>query len=316
MRLDIRYRTLFVYDHLIRESQNELRACPVTDPRQQLLAYRVTVSPSARTLAYSDYWGTRVDHFGVRHPHTAMEVIAEAAVETAPYQPISSDASTRQAAEPEFLDLHSEYLEPTAHTEWGSEVAREASRIVEREGPDLIGVVMGVHRLVGDRLVYAPGSTHIGIEIEDVLGQGSGVCQDYAHLAVAMCRAVGLPARYVSGYLFAADDSTGEDSDADVVRVQTHAWFEAAVPGLGWLPLDPTNRQEVGPRHVKIGHGRDYDDVPPLRGLYSGPGEPTVEAHVDMTRMDVTHQPVTTMQPPTPRAVEATVRQEQQQQQQ
>ena len=316
MRLDICYRTLFVYDGLVRESQNELRACPTSDHRQQLLAYRVTVSPSARTLAYTDYWGTRVDHFGVRHPHTAVEVIAEAAVETAPRRPISTSPALEEMADPEFVDLHSEYLEPTEHTSWGEGVAREVQRIVEMDGPDLIRVLLALHGLVGARLEYTPGSTHIGIGIEEVLAQGQGVCQDYAHLAVALCRAAGLPARYVSGYLFTADDSTGEDADADVVRVQTHAWFEAAVPGFGWLPLDPTNRQEVGPRHVKIGHGRDYDDVPPLRGLYSGRGSPTVEAHVEMSRMDATHQPITTMQPPTPRPVEAIVRQEEEQQQQ
>ena len=152
--------------------------------------------------------------------------------------------------------------------------------------------------MVGARLSYEPDSTHIGIDVEDVLIEGRGVCQDYAHVAVALCRAAGIPARYVSGYLFAADDATGEDVDGDVVRVQTHAWFEAALPGGGWLPLDPTNRQEVGSRHVKIGHGRDYDDVPPLRGLYSGPGVPDVDAHVEMSRMDVTHQPVTTVPPP------------------
>ncbi len=99
-----------------------------------------------------------------------------------------------------------------------------------------------------------------------------GVCQDFAHLAVAMCRSIGIPARYVSGYLFTTNDATGEDPEADVVRVQTHAWFEAAVPGVGWLALDPTNSSEVGLRHVTIGHGRDYDDVPPLRGSLRGRG--------------------------------------------
>jgi transglutaminase-like putative cysteine protease len=89
----------------------------------------------------------------------------------------------------------------------------------------------------------------------------------------------------VSGYLFTTDDSTGADAgDADVVRVQTHAWFEAAIPGFGWLALDPTNQQEVGVRHVKIGHGRDYDDVPPIRGVYAGPGAPEVEVTVEIRK--------------------------------
>jgi transglutaminase-like putative cysteine protease len=111
------------------------------------------------------------------------------------------------------------------------------------------------------------------------------VCQDYAHLAVAMCRSIGIPARYVSGYLFTLSDASGVDADVDVVRVQTHAWFEAAIPGFGWLALDPTNQQEVGLRHVKIGHGRDYDDVPPMRGVFAGGAVPDVDVTVEIRRM-------------------------------
>ena len=89
-------------------------------------------------------------------------------------------------------------------------------------------------------------------------------------------------ARYVSGYFFASSDATGADVDGDEVEVQTHAWFEAAIPGWGWLALDPTNAQQVGSRHITIGRGRDYDDVPPVRGIYSGGGRPNTEASVEM----------------------------------
>jgi transglutaminase-like putative cysteine protease len=321
MRLDVRYRTVFTYDAMVRESHDELRACPTTDDRQQLIAYRVSVSPSARTLAFTDYWGTRVDAFGVRAPHDTLEIVAEAAVETGRRRPITVTPGVDELREPNFLDLHAEYLQPTRHTEWGTPVQREAERLVERNGPDVVRTVLALHGLVGARLEYTPGSTHIGIPVEEVLTGGKGVCQDYAHLAVALCRSVGIPARYVSGYLFTRDDSTGEDvEDGAVARVQTHAWFEAAIPGVGWLPLDPTNRTEVSTRHVKIGHGRDYDDVPPLRGLYAGSATPTVNAAVEIRRMDVIRQPTTSVQPPTPRPVEARrrveVAQQQQQQQQ
>jgi transglutaminase-like putative cysteine protease len=138
---------------------------------------------------------------------------------------------------------------------------------------------------VGGLLAYEPGTTYVGVPITDVLDRGEGVCQDYAHLAVAMCRSAGIPARYVSGYLFTADDSTGDDVDGDDVSVQTHAWFEAAIPQYGWLALDPTNRQTIGLRHVKIGHGRDYADVSPLHGAYSGPPDASLEVAVEMRRL-------------------------------
>jgi transglutaminase-like putative cysteine protease len=321
MRLDVRYRTLFTYDAKVRESHDEVRACPVTDDRQQLIAYRMTVSPSARTLAFTDYWGTRVDAFGVRAPHDSLEIVAEAAVETGRRRPIAVTPAIDELRDPQFLDLHAEYLHATRHTDWDTPVQREAARLLDRNGPDVVRTVLALNGLVGARLEYVPGSTHIGIPVEEVLLGGKGVCQDYAHLAVALCRSIGVPARYVSGYLFTRDDSTGEDvEDGAVARVQTHAWFEAAIPGVGWFPLDPTNRMEVSTRHVKIGHGRDYDDVPPLRGLYAGSASPTVTASVEIRRMDVTRQPTATVQPPTPRPVESRRRvelaQQQQQQQQ
>ena len=290
MRLDIRYRTVFTYDALVRESQNELRACPTTDVHQQLVSYRVTTFPSSKVTSFVDYWGTRVDAFGHRSPHIALEVTAEATVETQP-RPLFSVASHRSMlVDPGFRDEHVEYLVPSPHADWGEGVARAARTQVELAGPDTVSAVLALHRLVGTSLSYEPGATQVGIPVEDVLGQGLGVCQDYAHLAVALCRSQGIPARYVSGYLFTRDETTnvdpGEDGDDSVV-VQTHAWFEAAVPGFGWLALDPTNQQPVDVRHVKIGHGRDYDDVKPLRGVFSGTASARVEPHVEIRRLSV-----------------------------
>ena len=319
MRFDIRYRTVFTYDELVSESQNELRACPTTDDRQQLIGYRVTTFPAARTLAYTDYWGTRVDHFGLRVPHHALEIVAEAAVETSARQPFAAPGDTRDLADPEFRDLYSEYLEPTPHTAWAAPVEAGARRLLADADDQVSPAVLAVHEFVGGHLEYAPGATDIGIDVNDVLAGGVGVCQDYAHLAVAMCRSIGVPARYVSGYLFTSDDATGTDPGAEVVQVQTHAWFEAAIPGSGWIALDPTNGREVGHRHVKIGHGRDYDDVPPLRGVYQGQASPAVEAEVEIRRMDATRAPTTTVPPPVPGPVASIMRsaaaQQQQQQQ-
>lgn len=284
MRFDIRYKTSFLYDDLVRESQNELRACPATDDAQQLISYRVHTLPSARVLSFADYWGTRVDAFGVRTPHLALDVTAEASVETRA-RPLLTVAPREDALqEPSFIERHLEYLGRSPHCEWNGGVSQAALEAVTLGGPGVVSQVLAVHRFVGTALRYTPGVTTIGTPVEVVLANGQGVCQDFAHLAVSLCRAVEIPARYVSGYLFTLDDSTGLDTEGDVVRVQTHAWFEAAIPGFGWLALDPTNQQEVGPRHVKIGHGRDYDDVPPLRGVYAGRAQPTVDVTVEIRR--------------------------------
>jgi transglutaminase-like putative cysteine protease len=295
MRLDIRYRTEFVYDELVRESQNELRTCPTSDDHQHLLSYRVTTVPSARVLSFTDYWGTRVDTFGVREPHVYLEVVAEAAVETRQQPLLATSPRIESLSDAVFRDEHVEHLGRSPHASWRDDldegVAHAAKRAVAVAGPDVVSWVLAIHRSAGAHMTYAPGSTFIGVDVEEVYARGRGVCQDIAHLTVAMCRSVGIPARYVSGYLFTADDSTGADSADDAVNVQTHAWIEAAIPGYGWLALDPTNQQQVGLRHVKIGHGRDYDDVLPLRGVYAGSSKPVVDVSVEIRRMAATPTP-------------------------
>ena len=284
MRLDIGYTTRFRYPAPVSESQNELRAAPTSDRRQQLLHYDVTTSPSSRVSSYIDYWGTRVDTFGIRPPHTQLEVVARATVETfdvpAPDLRVEVDAVT----EPEFRERHLELLHPSPHVDWGPAVADEARRVAAEAGDDLLAVVDAIHLRVAG-LDYAPGETYVGVAVDHVFEVGQGVCQDFAHLAVAMYRSLGIPARYVSGYLFAADDATGRDTTVDEVDVQTHAWVEVALPGAGWLALDPTNAQPVGERHVTIGRGRDYDDVSPFRGAYRGPAAHELSAQVHLRRL-------------------------------
>ncbi|MCQ3812763.1 MAG: transglutaminase family protein, partial [Acidimicrobiia bacterium] len=266
-------------------------------------------------LSFTDYWGTRVDHFGVTESHAGLEVIAEASVETQDPPAHSAAPAMESLEDPDFLNEHDEFLKPTRHTEWDEAMACQARELAAADGSNVVGAVTALNEYVGGRLTYEPGATEIGEPLTEVLAKGAGVCQDYAHLAVALCRSIGVPARYVSGYLFSSNERTGS-VDGDLVRVQTHAWFEAAVPGVGWLALDPTNRLVVGRQHVKIGHGRDYDDVPPLRGVYSGRGVPDLDASVEIRRMDPSRQPSSLMRPSLLAAVKAPRTREQQQQQQ
>lgn len=283
MRLDIRYITAFRYDTPVAESQNELRACPATDQHQWLVHYHVTTSPSCRVLSYLDHWGTRVDTFGIRLPHHELEVVAEATVETT--GPVALPAGIDPAAfrDEVFRDERLEYLQRSPHVDWGPQID-EAARAAVAGLDDGVAMVQAIHDLAAG-LEYRTGQTEVGVSVDDVFAAGHGVCQDIAHLAIAGARAVGIPARYVSGYLFAVDDATGADGGADQVEVQTHAWVEFALPGHGWFAMDPTNTAEVGEQHVTIGRGRDYDDVAPMRGVFSGGTTHELEVSVTMRRL-------------------------------
>jgi transglutaminase-like putative cysteine protease len=299
-RFDIRYSCRFVYDDLVRESQNELRVCPLSDEHQHLVSYRVQTSPPSRVFSYSDWWGTRVDTFGVREPHIVLDVVAEATVETRPRALLTADPRADTLADPGFRDRHAEYLERTPHAAWGRDVTAEAARQAELAGAGVVSQVLAIHRYVSSNVSYVPGSTYVGVDVDEVFARREGVCQDFAHLAIAMCRSVGIPARYVSGYLFTVDEATGEEGDDDVATVQTHAWFEASVPGVGWVALDPTNGRQVGTRHVTIGRGRDYDDVPPLQGVYAGLAAHQLDVTVEIRRVG-TPLPLPPPPPVTPR---------------
>lgn len=287
MRFDITYTTRFEYESEVAESQNELRAAPAAHGHQQVVHYDVRTVPSSRVFSYVDYWGTRVDAFGIRAPHRRLAVVASATVETS-QPPVLAVTPRMSDLTPAHRDEHVEYLARSPHADWGEQVASLARKKTEEVGDDLVGLVLALHRAIGTTCEYQAGETYVGVDVETVLALRRGVCQDFAHLMIALCRAAGIPARYVSGYLFTGDDAIGADVEGDRVQVQTHAWAEVAVPGFGWWGLDPTNRQEVGQRHVKIGHGRDYEDVAPMRGVYLGPPEHRLEVAVDMHRASIT----------------------------
>ena len=286
MRLDIRYRMHFRYSEPVRESQNEVRVRPRDGETQRVVSSSLTNEPPTQVFSGFDYWGTAVDHVGVRTSHTSLELVAESSVDTfAPPAGPVPDAPVEALSDPGFRSLHFEFLEPSVHVrpQPGDGVAERAAAAVRdaRSVPELLAAVAAEVR---STLRYESGTTDIGVSLGELLAGRVGVCQDYAHLAIGMLRSVGVPARYVSGYLFAADETAPGSEPADLVRVQTHAWVEAAVPGGGWHALDPTNGTEVGERHVVIGCGRDYDDVAPVRGAYMGGATAEVDAEVVIGR--------------------------------
>jgi transglutaminase-like putative cysteine protease len=287
MKIDIRYVSSFTYDAEVVDSHNTLRARPASLPHQHVLGYRVTVDPAASVLAYEDYWGTHVDAFSVPTPHTRLTVIAEASVETSPPGRPESPSPWTAGAAPDLDDYL--FSTPSSHVTWTSEIA-DFARDAVLGCEDQVAAALAIHEAVGDHMAYIPGATEVGTSVTEVFTLARGVCQDYAHLALACYRSVGISARYVSGYLYAHDSSRGDAPEEDEIIVDTHAWVEVGIAGHGWWGLDPTNQLAAGERHVKIGHGRDYGDVTPLRGVFhGGASESGLEVTVAMSRRTLPH---------------------------
>jgi transglutaminase-like putative cysteine protease len=269
MRIDIRYVSSFTYDTEVADSHNTLRACPTTDARQRLVAYHVEVDPAADVVTTFDYWGTRVDSFGVNAPHTRLTVAATSTVET-----LDSPAPDDSPHDGRISAMWSEFTSPSQHVRWDGAVEEFAQDAVSGAAA-APARALALMKAVGAHMTYTHGATEIGTSVAEVLANGKGVCQDYSHLMIAAARCVGIPARYVSGYLYSKDSTKGTVPQEEEIDVKTHAWVEIEIPGHGWWGLDPTNQLVVGERHVKIGHGRDYEDVTPLRGVFHGRGSDT-----------------------------------------
>lgn len=280
MRVRIRHTTTFRYDVPATGSFNELRITPRNDERQNLLSFRLTLSPKARTTEYRDHFGTVVHAFNVWPPHDVLSIVGDSVVVSAPRAEVPPDAGDLAALDDAtFRDRHAEWLYPSPLASGGDPLLTFAQHVRGVVQPAcVVGLVLGAASEVHRRFTYATGETYVTSTVDDLLEHGSGVCQDFAHLLIASLRDLGVPARYVSGYFF-ADPSPQPDV---VIDVESHAWVEAFVPDFGWVEVDPTNDCLADERHVVVAVGRDYGDVAPLRGLHAGGGASALDVSVTM----------------------------------
>ncbi|MDQ6798197.1 MAG: transglutaminase family protein [Actinomycetota bacterium] len=272
--LSIRHETGYRYRGEVHSSYNEARVTPLSTDRQLAMETSVAVTPATRTYRYWDYWGTLVDAFDVHEPHTELSVVGTSVVETsAAVEPFSS-ADWADLASPAIRDQFAELLGPTNYV---PALADSGPTFDPRRSP--VEAVEDAAAWVHDRLAYGKGTTDVTTTAADALRIGSGVCQDFAHLTLAVLRGMGIPARYVSGYLHPSTDgevgvpTTGE----------SHAWVDAWTGD--WWGFDPTHLQPVNERHVAVGRGRDYADVSPLRGVYHGAPAEGLTVSVEITRL-------------------------------
>jgi transglutaminase-like putative cysteine protease len=280
----IRFLTEYRYDVPVTDNLNALRVRPATNSTQRCDEFHTRIEPEARVSRHLDYFGTEVLEFGIPTSHEQLTIDVRARVVTSP-PPDPPEGSWESLLSPAYVDAAGEFALPWQDQPLltGLDDLHDA---LEADSP--LETLELLCELVPDRFEYRPGATYVGSTVRDLLELGAGVCQDFVHLSLLLLRRRGIAARYVSGYLWAAPEDHGTDS----VEVDTHAWLEALLPssdGHGepvWVSADPTNRRLTGETHVKIGHGRFYSDVPPVKGLYMGGATSELNAAVTMSRLD------------------------------
>ncbi|AYF97964.1 transglutaminase family protein [Protaetiibacter intestinalis] len=277
-RLRIRHVTGFHYEGEATASYNEARMLPVTGDGQLVLYSNLEISPMSGTHSYVDYWGTRVSSFEILNPHHELSLTATSLIEVRARDTVERGLGWEElAVETSRATEYVEQLAQTPLTRPPQEVVELVREIVAGHD-DPCAAARAVCTAVGELIEYMPGVTGVHTTAAEAWDHRKGVCQDITHLAIGALRAVGISARYVSGYLHPRPDA----ELGVTVAGESHAWVEWYCGQ--WHGFDPTNLIDIGDRHVIVGRGRDYNDVAPLRGVYAGPSSSKLFVTVEITR--------------------------------
>jgi len=285
MRFTIAHRTRYRYPAPVHESHTILHLQPRSDVSQYCTRYELTVSPRARVFSYADRFGNDVQHFAVLPEHDTLEVIARSQVVTARGRP-KAPPPVRRAdvdADPALLDLW-DFLHESRYVRFGTELDALADAIGTPEPDhDLVAWFRAASKAIHDGFTYETGTTTVRTTVDESIAMRRGVCQDFAHVLIALCRRAGVAARYVSGYVHSGG---GETLGAEA----SHAWAEAYLGPHGWVGIDPTNDTWIGDQFVRIATGRDYRDVSPVRGTYVGASSSTMAVDVAVEALSPAQQ--------------------------
>ncbi len=281
MRYRITHNTAYQYAIPAHEGFDQVRLRPVSDELQTCLDFSLTIDPPTTIVAFEDYYGNAVHDFGIPYLHDRLSIEARSDVVTvaADDEPMGgprahdTDQSPRLVdlgADEDFGDEHSEFLTPSTYVAMeGASESLAGDLLAINPDVTAFAFLQGAAAYIHDHFEYRIGATTVHSTVAEVLAGGEGVCQDFSHLLISLCRHVGLPARYVSGYLGNVAEATA-----------SHAWAEAFVPPYGWIGVDPTAGARCTGRHIKVAVGRDYADVSVVRGTYRGGGAAAMEVTV------------------------------------
>lgn len=279
-RLAVAHTTHYRYELPVQVSYNEARMTPQTDAAQVVLETDLSINPWAVSVtSYRDYWGTKVHTFDLHAAHSMLSVSVEAVVEVHraekqhdPADLLDWDALAQEALYEEFSD----YLPQSKLSAPGEELTEAVQSIASGKTPN--EAAQAFFAWLREEVEYQPGHSQVSWNAKTAFEARKGVCQDLSHIAIGALRSLGLPARYVSGYIHPNPDA----GLGEAVPGQSHAWLEWW--DGRWHSWDPTNHKPAGDHHILVGRGRDYADVAPFKGILSGGGETSLEVEVSITR--------------------------------
>lgn len=285
MYYTVTHKTRFHYSQPISESFMEVHMQPRGDGGQRCLAFELDVQPRARIFAYRDYHGNWVNYFDIPQFHSTLTITATSTVQVGTAYlgdgplPASAWADLdAQTGDGDFWEM----LSPTALTQPTPLLHTLAAELgMDQRRADPLSLLTEMTAALYDAFAYAPDTTRVDSPIDEALAARHGVCQDFAHIMIALVRGLCIPCRYVSGYIIpneAHSDRSPEHA--------SHAWVEAYLPGLEWISFDPTNNLIGHDRHIRVAVGRDYADIAPSRGMFKGEAETELQVGVQVRPVD------------------------------
>ncbi|WP_245153989.1 transglutaminase family protein [Jeotgalibacillus proteolyticus] len=282
MKYEIEHTNTFHYETVVDQSMNEIRLKPRTDECQRLLHYRSDITPASLTKEYIDLWGNSVESFFIADFHQSLEVktTSTVSIQKSPFiERIDYSPEMQTIFHSDLFKRH--YLASLNQTAYTFVEQHQVDRILQEIGDteNPVRFSLDLMKYVHNMFEYNGEATDVNTKASESIEGKKGVCQDYAHVMIGVLRAKGIPARYISGYLYVGENSALVGDSA------THAWVEVMVPGIGWVGLDPTNNVEALENHIRVGAGRDYADVSPLQGVYRG-GKHTLDVKVSVKLID------------------------------
>ncbi len=280
MKLSVVHRTTFNYASAVTQSINTLHLEPRTFPYQKTISALIRVIPATRVKRFTDLFQNITQHFELPSPHTRLEIESRIKVHNLPLDisQNSREATLARLNDSSIREQTWQYLQESRWVSRHPEVWRQAVDVTAGY-TSIYDQALALMSWVYREFRYEPGSTNVNTHLEDAFAMRCGVCQDFTHVMLGLCRAVGIPARYASGYLYNGPKDTLVGAQA------SHAWSEIYLPWAGWIGFDPTNNTLADERYVKIAVGRDYEDVAPVRGSYCGTGQCRMEVQVEVVKI-------------------------------